>query len=288
MRMMKTWPKVSDGDSAVITLHSIDIKRQFTVLIMPRKVKKSDHKLEHGDEIALRLDGALITPEEFRKAVSAFVDLLLQISEEIAEGGKKPLWKMSVRTGSSVFVARPVPDIETQKSAKDAIKCLRSGMTMLDKGQRNVPHFSNKALQAASSLASLRAKQGISVIEITSSGGKPVTVREGIVDVVSKTIGSQKQEYGSVEGKLSTISERGGFQFVVWDVLADRPINCFVPENKFQEAYAAFRKRVRVSGMVQHDREGKPVSIKVDDIRVFRDLSHLPPIEHYIGILKPA
>ncbi len=256
---------------------------------MPRRAKKSDNKPEHDrEEIALRLDGALITPEEFRKAVGAFVDLLLQISEDIAQGGKKPVWSMSVRKGSSIFVARPVPDTETKRSAKETIKSFRSGIAQLDRGMRNVPHFSNKALQAASTLASLRARQGISVIEITSPSGKPVPVREKIVDVVSRTIGVQKQEYGSIEGKLQTISERGGFQFVVWDALADRPINCFIPENKFQEAYAAFRKRVSVSGMVQHDRDGKPTSIKVDSIRVFRELSELPPIEHYIGILKRA
>jgi hypothetical protein len=98
----------------------------------------------------------------------------------------------------------------------------------------------------------------------------------------------QYQAYGAIEGKLSTISERGQFQFVVWDALSDRPVNCFIPEDKFDEATQAFRKRVHVSGMIQYGRDRKPVAIKVDRIRRFREISELPELEEFRGILQKA
>lgn len=258
---------------------------------MPSRVKKTEAKAAKGDELSLRVDGPLIAPEEFRKAVNAFIDIILQVSEDISQGGKKPLWNMSVSKGSCIFIAKPVADPETQKNARDTIKSVRSGIAMLEKGVLEIPHFNHLALQAAGKLASVRAKpsrQGINVIEIAASTGKPCEVTPKTAQNVSRTVGVQHQAYGSIEGKLQTISERGSFQFVVWDALSDRPVNCFVPEDKFKMAYDAFRKRVSVSGLLQYDREGKPVSIRVDGIRVFRELSELPPIEHFRGILKQA
>jgi hypothetical protein len=258
---------------------------------MPSSAKKTASKATKGDELSLRVDGPLIAPEEFRKAVNAFVDIILQVSEDISKGGKKPLWNMSVRKGSCIFIAKPVADPETEKLARNAIKCVRTGMAMLERGTSGVPHFNVLALQAAGRLASVRAKpsrQGINVIEIASSTGKPAEVTPKTAQHVSRTVGVQHQAYGSIEGKLQTISERGSFKFAVWDALTDRPVNCFVPEDKFKMAYDAFRKRVSVSGLLQYDREGRPVSIKVEGIRVFRELSELPPIEHFRGILKHA
>jgi hypothetical protein len=161
----------------------------------------------------------------------------------------------------------------------------------MERGRFDSSEFSQRAFYAVKELASLRAKVnqiGITTIEIGSGGGKQLAVTSKTADLLKKNLGAQKSAFGSIEGKLSTISLRNTFQFVVYDALADRPVNCFMPEAKFREAHSAFGKRVSVFGMVQYDRDGKPLSIKVDTIRVFRDLSELPPISSFLGILKSA
>lgn len=249
------------------------------------------HSNPKGEEITLKIDGALITPEDFKKAVQAFVELLLNVTEEISRGGKRPLWNMSVREGSTVLVARAVPDLETRKNARAAIKRVQSGVGKMERGRFDLSDFTQKALYAVRELASLPAKVnhvGISTVTIGVGSGKALAVTSKTADFLKKNLGAQKSAYGSIEGKLSTISERQTFQFVVFDALADRGINCFVPEGKFREAHAAFGKRVNVFGLIQYDRDGRPLSIKVEAIRVFKDLSELPPIESFRGILKTA
>lgn len=254
------------------------------------KATSSSKRTPKGEEITLRIDGKLITPEDFKKAVHAFVELLMTVTDEISKGGKKPLWNMSVREGSTVFVARAVSDVATRKTAREAIQRVKSGVGKMERGRFDSSEFSQRAFYAVKELASLRAKVnqiGITTIEI-GSGGKQLAVTSKTSDLLKKNLGAQKSAFGSIEGKLSTISLRNTFQFVVYDALADRPVNCFMPEAKFREAHSAFGKRVSVFGMVQYDRDGKPLSIKVDTIRVFRDLSELPPISSFLGILKSA
>ena len=257
-------------------------------------MKKSDkpkRRKAEGDELVFRFDGALVTPEKFKRAVESFVQLLLQVTEEAAKGGKKPLWNMSVREGSTVLVARPVADSETLGAARTAIKSISNGAKLLERGTTEIPHFNRLALEAARDLAGLRTKSGrpgITVVEIGTTVEKASALTEKTFEVVRRDLGPQRQDWGSVEGKLQTISERGFFQFVVFDALTDRGINCFVPPDKFPDAYQSFGKRVNVAGLIQYGLDGKPVSIKVEKIRTFRELSELPPISHFRGILNRA
>jgi hypothetical protein len=255
---------------------------------MKSKHKESGSK---GGEITLRFDGGLVSPEVFRKAVNAFVDLLIQVSAEIAEGDDKPAWNMSVRTGSNVLVARPLPEVNTRKKANEAIKVVISGFRKMEHGTSDIPHFNRKALQAAKDLGTILAKpgkEGITLIELRAGNGKAISITARTSEIVASKIGVQHQAYGSIEGRLQTITERGTFQFVVYEALSDRGINCFIPQEKFKEAHAAFGKRVSISGVVQYDRAGMPVSIKVETIRIFREIDELPPIEQFRGVLKQA
>ncbi|MSU48525.1 MAG: hypothetical protein EXS37_05430 [Opitutus sp.] len=247
----------------------------------------------HPDELTLKLDGALITPEAFKKAAQSFADLLIHITDEIAQDETKPLWNISVRTGSSVFVARPVATADklTKQRARQTIKALRSGISRLDHGVIDVPFFNSQALIAARDLSALRAKPGmagITTIQFGNGDGKVVEVTPKIADVVKKSFSGEHRAFGSIEGKLQTISDRGSFQFVVFDALSDKGVNCFVPQEKFNLAHAAFGKRVRVEGEINYDKQGRPLSIRVTDIKVFKDLKDLPPVEAFLGILASA
>jgi len=260
---------------------------ESTSLLMSKTGKTTRHR----DELTLKLDGQLITPEAFKKAAQAFADLIIQITDDVAQDGAKPLWNISVRSGSSVFVARPVPDAATKVKAKATIRALRAGFTRLDKGHVDVPHFTFQALSAARDLSSLRAKVGtvgITTIEFSNGVGKPVSVTAKIADVIKKSVSGNHHAYGSIEGKLQTISDRGGFQFVVFDALSDKGVNCFVPQERFPQAHNAFGKRVRVEGEINYDQEGKPLSIKVAEIKIFRDPKDLPSIQSFKGMLNSA
>jgi hypothetical protein len=218
-----------------------------------------------GEELTLRIKGEAVTPEDFKKAVQAFVELLKDVTEDTSKGGKMPQWNMSVSEGSGALVARVVPDIETREVAREVVKRVKVGFARIERGRFDSADLPPMALHAAQELVSL---PGLSI----GNGA----------------LGVQKSSIGSIEGRLSTIGERGVFQFVVFDALSDRAVDCFLAADKFPEAHAAFGRRVSVFGTIQHDKDGRALSIQVERIRILKDLPDLPPIAYFKGMLKTA
>lgn len=241
-----------------------------------------------GNKIALAFDAKVVHPDIFKRAVNAFIELLKAVSDEAAGEGKKIQWNMSVEKGSNVVVARPIADTETEYASNLVIDALPNGMRQLQRGTPTVPiYFNDRALHAAKELASVKdgTSKKLDYIEIRASG-KPCDVGERAITSVSRLLGGQHQALGSIEGRLQTITDRGTLQFVVYDSLFDKGVNCFMDDKIVDKAIKNWRKRVAVSGMVQYDRDGRPVSIRVDVIREFKDVSELPSIHEMRGIFK--
>jgi hypothetical protein len=250
-------------------------------------MKKEISQVKHSENITLVFDGTIVTPDTFRRVVSAFVDLLTAVTDKAAGEGKRTVWNMSVAKGSCVFVAQPVSDTATKNTTERVIHAIRDGMKRLEKGTIAPPtYFDQKALRAARELASLSNEKRLNYVQFKTAGS-PFAISQKTADTASKLLG-QHQALGSVEGNLQTISVRGTPQFVVFDSLYDKGVNCFMDEKVMDDAMRAFRKRVTVTGMVQYDKESRPVSIKVDTIKVFKDMSERPPIRELRGILKKA
>jgi hypothetical protein len=243
-----------------------------------------------GDNITLDFDGVVVSPETLRQAVSGFVELLCEISSEVAGSGKAPKWNIEVQKGSAVFIARPIADNFTQRASIDTIEAITSGLRMLERGPTTTPPFFNdRALRAARSLGSLtEGKQKRLTYLRVRSKGKPLEITPRASVSADHLIAGQHSAYGHVEGKLQTISERGQLQVVVYDDLFDKGVNCFVDNDHTETAIAAFGKRVSVGGMIRRDSEGRPLSIQVESIRVFKGPTELPSFDELQGIYAKA
>lgn len=252
---------------------------------MSKPTKRSVKKDENS--ITLDFDGPVVTPDTFRRLVSAFVDLLNAVTDKAAGTGRKTVWDMTVSTGSRLFIARAVADQRTTATTQRVIAAIPDGLKRLEKGAAVSPaYFDQRALRAARELASIPKQRKLTYIRFRAEG-PDVPLSQRSADTAVKLLG-QHQSLGTVEGKLQTISERGSLQFVVFDSLYDNGVNCFMDEQLMDVAKEAFRKRVAVTGMVQYDQESRPVSIRVDTIKVFKDVAELPPIKNLRGIFKQA
>ena len=246
-----------------------------------KKLKKS------ANSVTLDFDGAVVTPDTFRRLVSAFVDLLNAVTDKAAGTGKRTVWNMAVSKGSRLLIATAVADRATETVAKRVIKAIPDGLRRLEKGAPASPaYFDQRALRAARELASMSKERKLTYVRFRADGS-PIAVSQRSADTAVRLLG-QHQALGSVEGKLQTISERGSLQFVVFDSLYDKGINCFMDEAIMEQAMQAFRRRVIVTGMIQYDHESRPVSIRVDNIQVLKDVHELPPIKDLRGIFKKA
>jgi CTP:molybdopterin cytidylyltransferase MocA len=246
-----------------------------------KKVRKS------RKSVTLDFDAPVVTPDTFRRLVSAFVDLLNSVTEKAAGSGKRATWNMTVSKGSRLLTAAAVADRATESVAEKVARAIPDGLKRLEKGTQSPPsYFDQRALRAARELATVSKERKITYLRFNADGSH-AAVSHRTAETAVKLLG-QHQALGTVEGKLQTISDRQTLQFVVFDSLYDKGINCFMNEAIMEKAMAAFRKRVAVTGMVQYDQEGQPVSIRVDTLEVFKDVAELPPIKDLRGIFKKA
>jgi hypothetical protein len=239
------------------------------------------------DCLTLDLEGNLPL-EKFERAVVAFFDLIKEVTKEALRENQQIRWTVTVRAGSAILNAIPHYAEDVAPQAREILYAVPSGIKAIEKGAKEAPkYFNREAIRAVKKLGSLQGLKptDITAVKIRSVSEKAVVTPKSVV-VADSLIGGQRQSYGAIEGKMQTITDRDGFRFVVYDSLYDHRVDCFFDEELMDKALANFRKRVRVSGLVQYDRAGEPVSIKVDDIYVFRPNSELPSVREMRGILK--
>jgi hypothetical protein len=187
---------------------------------LTKNLKKS------ANSVMLDFDGTLVTPDTFRRLVSAFVDLINAVTEKAAGTGKRTVWNMAVSEGSRLLIATAIADRKTEAVAQKVIRAIPDGLRRLEKGTPVPPtYFDQRALRAARELATIPRERKLTYVKFVAAG-LPVHFSQRSADTAIKLLG-QHQALGTVEGKLQTITERGTLQFVVFDSLYDKGINCF-------------------------------------------------------------
>ena len=146
------------------------------------------------------------------------------------------------------------------------------------KAKSDMPqYFDEEILLAAKKMVQAVTKEN-GKLELYAPDEEPVETTpdtaEQIEQAVSKAIRIYN-DYATVEGKLETISTHGGNFIVIWEVLTNNRVECAVTAELLEEAKNLLRKRVAVSGRARY-RNGKPISLQVESIRVLRDASELP------------
>ena len=99
-------------------------------------------------------------------------------------------------------------------------------------------------------------------------------------------MGIKYRDYGSIEGKLQVISVRKNLKFVVYDDLSDQPVKCYFKSGITEEVVSAFDKRVSVYGLIMYKSQGEPYSVRVEQLKVFKEQDELPTINDVLGIMK--
>ena len=256
-------------------------------LHVPGTTNKHGTLSKEPNKITLNLDG-LVTPTDFLNGVRDFFGLIRTLAVEQTGSKKGIRWTVSVQQGSNLLHATGYPtDQSTQADVAAVARAVANGIRSLEDGNVDIPSiYSEKSLEFAKGLAMLAEngkQRGLDAVEIhVDAEVLPVTVQSAAT--VNKLLGHTYEAQGSVEGTLSTISERGGYRFVVYDDLTDRAVSCtFRREEMLHDAMKAFGRRVAAYGQVKY-RDDRPVSVKVDDIRVFKNPDELPTISDMRGL----
>jgi hypothetical protein len=213
--------------------------------------------------ITIHFDGA-IPLDTFTDAMQRFRTLVNALTKEVS-GRAEIEWIIhDLRPGSATATIRgEAPALEPVERVVSAYSVVGHA---LERGE--VIPYSPRVVGAASNLTAIL-------------NGKITSIRfETDADSSLVYSGSHEQSrayvsaFGSVEGRIQTLTSRNRYGFTLYDSLDDRAVNCKLREDQAELVRGAWGKRVIVEGWIKREPvRGRPVEIgPVENITVLPEV----------------
>jgi len=256
------------------------------------------------DTATLVLSGDVLLTT-FAKAIGHFHSLLTGLSTDA--GSPEIEWVIdALERSSTLATVRGVGD--PARVTRVVEEYVRVGDAL--EGGAPLTKYSPRVRRAASGLRAIPGGKVESVRFETAErevilrperpGMEPPTLR---VAGPESMMGVPRAAYGAIEGRVQTLTSRGGLRFTLYDLLHDRAVSCYLKEGYEDIMRDAWGKVALVKGWVSRDpHTGRPLTIRqVTTVRVhsesratFRDARGALPAaggelpEHVIRRLRDA
>jgi len=219
--------------------------------------------MPESDSVTLRLDGAL-TVAVFAKATGQFNSLLDELAKEAgAEGAVE--WVLEGLTWGSAMVAAGAQ--ARTPAAEELVPRLVRRYLEVAQFIRTHPAADRPVYRAARDLIRTASDAGSAVVFETADGDVLFPVGEPL-----ETAAEQPEStFGTVTGRVFTLQQRRGLKFVLWDVLFDKSVTCYLTSGQEDLMRDAWGHLVEVTGTVTRDpATGRPLSIRrVTNVEVY-------------------
>ena len=240
--------------------------------------------------LTLEMEGPKIRAPKFRKAVNTFLDLIDEVAKDVTEEKSGVQWFVTVRPGSVIIDFMPEPDKAPPHRVEAIPEVVSTGLELLETKQERPQYFSDYALERALDLASIIdvRESGLDAVRVRVNG-KSNLLTHKTVAVVEDLLKTPVSTYGTIEGKLETLSVRGRIHCVISDSYTDHAVRCnFHPSDTelFERITQHFRKRIIAYGKVHYKKDGEPKTILIDDFRILPEQKDLPKFKDVYGILS--
>ena len=171
----------------------------------------------------------------------------------------------------------------------EILRAMSNGIGELEDRAARPKHFNERAIKSLRELADVVGKTTSDDTCIRVWVQKePIKVTQKSAAHVAELLAAGHEDYGSIEGRLRAVTDKGGLHFVVKEALKNLEVRCFIPESLTDMALANFRNRVEVYGVIKYRKDGRAISIDVDDLVPFPPKESLPSYLDVRGILKVA
>ena len=202
-----------------------------------------------GEEVhaalTLKLGPDKVPAQVFLRAVRTFTDMLADLAREARSDARAVGWEISVERGSQVLRA------EVGRDA--AIDVARSVLAVIE---RPPP----------------RLKQRFRELTRLPVDGTQLWAGDNRSDLLQEVEAEPPEpfhEYGTIEGELSTLSNRGGPHFTIYEPIWDTGVRCTVPDELVTSMQEMWTRRVAAHGLIHYDAEGHPLSIRAEQVESF-------------------
>lgn len=229
-----------------------------------------------NDLVTLSLEGE-VPLSKYADALGKFNVLIQSLSSDVAPNTRISWMISHLAASSAITQARGVPDSEEAFPSVE-----RTAAAYVDVGRsisRGVTTpYSQKSERAGYDLAALvdgdiRTMRFENVLE-----DAVVQIGEKGKLAEAKTVLTA----GAVEGRVETLSSRGGLRFMLYDLHNDKAVSCYLAEGQEEAMRDAWGQTVIAEGMVNRDAEtGRPLTV-----RQVRSIQILP--EYVPGSFRQA
>jgi hypothetical protein len=206
-----------------------------------------------NDSITYSLSGE-VSLDVFASAVKDLAVLVDALSVEIA-GQDRPEWivqYLDAGSATMTFAAQGVEEETVEKIVRGYATVGRS----LEAGEA-IP-YSQKVESAA------RRLTGVLNGTVTAVRFETPEVTATIVSPSAHMEAQRNlQAYGAVEGRVQTLTSRGGLSFVIYDSVFGKAVRCYLEPGGEELMRGAWDRRAAVEGWVTRDPvSGRPLSIR--------------------------
>ena len=231
-----------------------------------------------------------ISLEEF---LSLGQDLLKLLRELDATASAEP--KGSVRWTISSLSKNSPPEIgvtairrpnREDRSLVVQHAAIEGSLALKNLGERP-PDYSDAALLVLQRIADKSKKLGPSLIYSRGQNGpgKESRIDVGTAQRVQELTAPRSQAWGTLVGRLDTISIRSGSEFRIIDEETRSPVRCRFHEDKLEKVKELLGARVMASGIIYANNFGSPLRLDVDgDVHIAKR-EDLPSIDEMIGLV---
>lgn len=220
-----------------------------------------------NDTVTLALHGE-VSLQAFAEAVQRFDKLVKALARDT--GARKTKWQViDLEVGSTLTTARGTGQDgqDAQERVEGVVRnFLRVGRAL----ERHEPlDFSKQVRDEARQLTALLNGDVTAIRFETAEADATVRAVSALVPPEQSFV-----TYGAVEGRVQTLTSRGGLRFTLYDLFHDRAVSCYLAPGYEDQMRDAWGRRAVVEGRVSRDgATGRPLAIRsVTNVAVLREV----------------
>jgi hypothetical protein len=221
-----------------------------------------------------------ITLSAFISGLRNFLGILEDVDSAVSQNSSGSMkWELTVLEKNSppIVGVTPNPRRLTPDDVSFAIQSqvLENIHSLTSNGERT-NFMPDAALLKLKNIARSTKRLGPSLAYVYGNGhrGREESITEATFKNVSELTDPKYSAYGSVVGKLESISVHRGNEFRVWDKNTGRPVRCLFSPERESDVKDHLRSLVLVAGIVKFNTAGLPISLEMEELEKYaaRDL----------------
>jgi hypothetical protein len=216
-----------------------------------------------SDTVTLALRGE-VTLTDFATAIKHFRGLVQALSKDVAKAPDLEWIVEDLSPGSAIATIRG-------RGAADRVDTVVRAYEQVGRAleRRQRPPFTASIARQAKGLVGVLNGR-IQAIRFETAEQDAIIRSQQLLAIAVPATAEQEPElqsgegaYGAVEGRIQTLSSRGGLRFTLFDLLNDRAVSCYLRPGQEEIMLNAWDKLAVVEGWVRRDRfTGHPETIR--------------------------